>query len=504
MPPTLRTDFSIDVALEEWTDLCGQTDGLFSLSPLTSPEPSPPASPVISAKISLPEHGTPSLKCQDPSPTHDHAHDMLLPPPIFPLHISTSYSSSPPFSQCTIPSEEMVLAPSLHMVTTTADPKLKPRKKAKPPYRAARQHASANAARAHRREQTKGSVVDSVPRESSHRKYVKSAQRISSTFVTEKGRAARTGFIGINDRSKSSRMYTLEELTGPTSEHKFKLVKWDGKKPMFVSDSSGRAILILAGHPDDGQWHNLMGLAVDALEIARTRFIPPKKPNRRGSFDSLHCGVSFGGGQTSPSNLRNNKVNQVLLDWLNGLEPFKRLAGFASGAMHTWAKDLFDAYASNLKELHKDPGLKHVFPSSIFSAATYNLGPCTVCHRHKDFSNLPYGYCAVTALGNFDPTQGGHLILWELGLVIEFPPGSTILLPSVLISHSNVPISSNERRYSFTQYTAGGIFRWVAHKCQTKAKYLATLSPDGLAAYAQEESLRWIKGVNLIPVVLRE
>ncbi|KAH9476139.1 hypothetical protein JR316_0011710 [Psilocybe cubensis] len=438
MPPTLRTDFSIDVALEEWTDLCGQTDGLFSLSPLTSPEPSPPASPVISAKISLPEHGTPSLKCQDPSPTHDHAHDMLLPPPIFPLHISTSYSSSPPFSQCTIPSEEMV------------------------------------------------------------------AQRISSTFVTEKGRAARTGFIGINDRSKSSRMYTLEELTGPTSEHKFKLVKWDGKKPMFVSDSSGRAILILAGHPDDGQWHNLMGLAVDALEIARTRIIPPKKPNRRGSFDSLHCGVSFGGGQTSPSNLRNNKVNQVLLDWLNGLEPFKRLAGFASGAMHTWAKDLFDAYASNLKELHKDPGLKHVFPSSIFSAATYNLGPCTVCHRHKDFSNLPYGYCAVTALGNFDPTQGGHLILWELGLVIEFPPGSTILLPSALISHSNVPISSNERRYSFTQYTAGGIFRWVAHKCQTKAKYLATLSPDGLAAYAQEESLRWIKGVNLIPVVLRE
>jgi hypothetical protein len=53
--------------------------------------------------------------------------------------------------------------------------------------------------------------------------------------------------------------------------------------------------------------------------------------------------------------------------------------------------------------------------------------------------------------------------LWDLGLVVRFPPGSTIFLPSALIRHSNTPVSAHERRYSFAQYTSGGIFRWIGH-----------------------------------------
>ena len=81
--------------------------------------------------------------------------------------------------------------------------------------------------------------------------------------------------------------------------------------------------------------------------------------------------------------------------------------------------------------------------------------------RHLDFLNLAFGWCAVTSFGSFNYKTGGHLILWDLGLVIEFPPGATILIPSAVMSHSNVTIGESERRYSMTQYAAGGLFRWV-------------------------------------------
>lgn len=114
-----------------------------------------------------------------------------------------------------------------------------------------------------------------------------------------------------------------------------------------------------------------------------------------------------------------------------------------------------------------DDTLQRPFEHSVFPAVTYNLGPQTVCERHFDFANLAFGWCAVAAIGRFNSEKGGHLILWELGLVIEFPAGSTIFLPSAVVSHSNVPISQHETRCSFTQYAAGALFQWVESGFQT-------------------------------------
>jgi hypothetical protein len=107
--------------------------------------------------------------------------------------------------------------------------------------------------------------------------------------------------------------------------------------------------------------------------------------------------------------------------------------------------------------------------------------------------------CAVTAFGDFDPKKGGHLILWECGLVIEFPPGSTILLPSATISHSNVTIGRDERRYSFTQYTAGGLFRWVENGFQKSTDFRASLSPEESAKQNEKDEQRWAWGLSLLP-----
>jgi hypothetical protein len=128
----------------------------------------------------------------------------------------------------------------------------------------------------------------------------------------------------------------------------------------------------------------------------------------------------------------------------------------------TWAPRMHAMYAENmsaLKERHMN--LIFPFPGSVFPSVTYNLGPRTVTYPHLDFLNVAFGWCGITALGSFDYKRGGHLILWDLGLVIEFPPGATIFVPSAIMSHSNVTISEGEYRYSVTQYAAGGLFRWV-------------------------------------------
>ena len=66
-----------------------------------------------------------------------------------------------------------------------------------------------------------------------------------------------------------------------------------------------------------------------------------------------------------------------------------------------------------------------------------------------------------------------------------------------MIRHSNVAIQKNEERYSFTQYTAGGLFRWVDHGFQKEDEYHSKLSEK--EAVEEEEAMRsrWEMGLSL-------
>ena len=79
-------------------------------------------------------------------------------------------------------------------------------------------------------------------------------------------------------------------------------------------------------------WPGLMKEAADALEDLRPRLSIPKDEHvhRRGAFPAIRCGVSHGGGSTSPGNLRNEKANADVVDELVNMSCFQRLAGFAS------------------------------------------------------------------------------------------------------------------------------------------------------------------------------
>ncbi|THU84100.1 hypothetical protein K435DRAFT_688228, partial [Dendrothele bispora CBS 962.96] len=150
---------------------------------------------------------------------------------------------------------------------------------------------------------------------------------------------------------------------------------------------------------------------------------------------------------------------------------FIRIAGHASAVFATWAPNLYSFYGRYMDQvLEHNPSIYYNFPNSIFASATFNFGPRTVLLEHLDHLNYIYGWCSITALGSYDYTQGGHLILFDLKMVIEFPPGWTILIPSSYLRHGNTDIAPGEKRFSFTQYTSGSLFRYVdnSYKMRTQ------------------------------------
>lgn len=163
-----------------------------------------------------------------------------------------------------------------------------------------------------------------------------------------------------------------------------------------------------------------------------------------------------------------------------------------------WAPRLHQYYHHRLGLLFaRYPNLRRNFTNSIFPCSTFNFGPSTCCFPHVDSNNLPFGWCAITALGDYNPELGGHLVLWDLKLIIEFPPGSTIIIPSATVRHSNTAIHKGETRYSFTQYAAGGLFRWVDHGFQTEGTCTAGWSQEQVEEDLAEGACRWEEGMQL-------
>jgi hypothetical protein len=129
-----------------------------------------------------------------------------------------------------------------------------------------------------------------------------------------------------------------------------------------------------------------------------------------------------------------------------------------------------------------------------FPCCSINLGKQTVTYPHTDNCNLSHSWCSITPVGNFRHEDGGHLVLWDFGLFIDFPAGATILIPSALVVHSNTALKSEEEtRYSLVQYAAGGLFRWVESGFMTQKDRQSSL-PQGLDQEVQDR--RWSKAID--------
>ncbi|KAF9055454.1 hypothetical protein BDZ89DRAFT_1175919 [Hymenopellis radicata] len=181
------------------------------------------------------------------------------------------------------------------------------------------------------------------------------------------------------------------------------------------------------------------------------------------------------------------------------------LSGRVNGLFQAHNPTMYNSYAENLKAiLENDKTLRPNFTNSVFALLTVNVGRRTVTEPHRDRANRPPGWCPVSAFGDYDPTQGGQLVLDEFKLIIDFPSGTTIYIPSALVTHSNTDIAPGESRYSITQYTPGALFRWVYNGFRTQEAFFhakSTTKAD-IARFRKDQSTRWMDSLQYFPKIL--
>ncbi|KAH7872695.1 uncharacterized protein C8R40DRAFT_1052115, partial [Lentinula edodes] len=269
------------------------------------------------------------------------------------------------------------------------------------------------------------------------------------------------------------------------------------RKSIPLTDSKQRILVCMLDGPDDPGYKKAVSEMTESILQAgeAANWTRSERRHRRGDFPALARGISYGKGQREPMRLVGER--QVMMDSLLNQECFRRVAGFQSSAFATWYPKNHAEHLRLNAELHeKLPHLKRNFENSVYLGMTVNFGPSTWTHIHTDSKNDVRIPCAITTGGRFNHKAGGHLILWDFKLILEFPPGATILLPSALIRHSNLPVAAGETRISVTQYSAGGVRRWLEYGGRTEDEFRQQ-DPEGFARAWAKRRENYKEGMDL-------
>ncbi|KAI0715495.1 hypothetical protein C8T65DRAFT_828681 [Cerioporus squamosus] len=317
----------------------------------------------------------------------------------------------------------------------------------------------------------------------------------SSSVHERTNRVAKSAMVGVRPRDSE---YPREPATKQEIlQMGLDEINWAGDQDITIVDSQGRVIVYLSRK--SAAMDPVLARVERQFEIASEAyaFKPSQKVHRRGKFKAAASGASYGGGQQRVGNLKDTRHNRDVIErHLLHNEDVINLAGFVDSAFQNAARELHAEYGRVLTSIcDRDHAVRRNFSNSVFAGVTFNFGPraCTV--PHTDHLNIPTGWCAVVALGDFDPNEGGHLILWDLKLLIRFPHGAIIFLPSALLVHSKTVVPEGQRRYSFTQYTAGGLARWVECGFQSQKEFLASGG-----SFERTPQQRWQEGLAKFPM----
>jgi len=294
----------------------------------------------------------------------------------------------------------------------------------------------------------------------------------------------------------------------------YSYIPWDGVTARPILDWDGRLFAALAGRPTDQEYAEACKIAFDAINLTEksAAFKPIHLHHKRGDFPAVNIGVTHGIGTTGPMNHQNGQLNATLSNLLKdpNLERIssfqdgiyitcyscRRVLKFVSAAFQLWAPKLYAYYEENLGKIWKSyPHLRPGFANSVWPCTAINFGSKVYTWPHRDCMNLSFGWCSIVALGKFDSKKGGHLVLPDLRLIIEFPSGSNILILSAILAHCNIPIHDSETRASFTQFCAGELFRYADCDLRTE-KEVETVDPEQYVKLQKQKRTRWQDGLD--------
>ncbi|KAF7967033.1 hypothetical protein HWV62_36025 [Athelia sp. TMB] len=322
---------------------------------------------------------------------------------------------------------------------------------------------------------------------------------------------ATTGFVGRSDRADckafASGSHGLPTLIDNITQAECMRLLDPQCSQRALVDVHDRVFAVKVKQPSEG-WAAIYTRAENAFAVIAAYYA--LEPHRRGHFKTHTFGVAMGNGSTAPHLLHQSDDDIKLhARFVSEVEsyvahftgpygaaplPIVSVTNLNSASAKLWMPDLMQQYSElQLELLGINSMLTAVFPGSPFNACTINMGPQTVCLPHRDYWNLAYGTCPIGVLGPFNHRTGGQMILHEPKVIIELRRGDVMFIPSAAVTHENAPIAIDEQRYSFTLYTAGGLFRYVWCGGLT-VKELTARDTEKHKVYTSEGEGRWADG----------
>ncbi|KAK7017444.1 hypothetical protein R3P38DRAFT_3202002 [Favolaschia claudopus] len=242
------------------------------------------------------------------------------------------------------------------------------------------------------------------------------------------------------------RDYAMHELVGPTARFQMRNVDWDAINVRVVA-SENKAVVVLAGVGITGDWDEEV---MDPLTVACAGEAAALR-RRNGDYPVLFTGVGHYFNEDKPARYPGSRALDVLaMSTLFTSVPMKRLISFTNSLLEAYCPTAFSVLEDQKAQLLAyAPDAVYPCETSVFSAITLELGgPHHILspfgpHGHYD----PATWCIITSIGVYDCRVGGHIILWDIGWVLVFPPGASILLPPGLVRYSFVEVAPHEYRH---------------------------------------------------------
>ncbi|KAF8174537.1 hypothetical protein BJ912DRAFT_931392 [Pholiota molesta] len=219
---------------------------------------------------------------------------------------------------------------------------------------------------------------------------------------------------------------------------------FSSRLPRPILDCDGRIVALIAGAPPrdttyDKDAHDLFKIIIE--ESDSNTFTKKELVHKRGDFPAINFGYTLPHGYNNPINL-DTRHHKKKIDRFRSSLGFTRISAFQNAAFAFWNPGVYLYQKSRIEQLlARHPELKRTAEKTIFPTTAFNFRN-VCCRKHRDTQNCPFGWCSITALGEFDHTQGGHLILDELKLIIEFPHAYIVFIPSATVTHYNIPIGN--------------------------------------------------------------
>lgn len=127
-----------------------------------------------------------------------------------------------------------------------------------------------------------------------------------------------------------------------------------------------------------------------------------------------------------------------------------------------------------------------------WAGCAINQGQTTDGTPHIDNSDFKFGLNVVTGWGDFTTSK---LLLWQLGVAIEFQPGDAVLFLGRLFTHNAADIQGGERNI-VNCFTHSTVFTWARKaiekkKKENKDKQMKEKESEGQDISVEEEGEEW-------------